>query len=142
MVIRSWKSCQVIFYFYFILIGLQEYSGQGNWTWNQLFWHGRGIIINSDCDLAPCISVSVKGAKILKKSIEFSCSQFQGYLNSEEVMGKVLAGRRKNVILASKMGTRVPKYTAEDVEISLTKSLERLQTDYLDLYQAWNCSYS
>ena len=63
-------------------------------------------------------------------------------MNSEEVMGKVLAGRRKNVILASKMGTRVPKYTAEDVEISLTKSLERLQTDYLDLYQAWNCSYS
>ena len=33
------------------------------------------------------------------------------------------------------MGTRVPKYTAEDVEISLTKSLQKLQTDYLDLYQ-------
>ncbi len=60
---------------------------------------------------------------------------FQGYLNSEEVLGKVLEGRRKNLVLASKFGTRVPQYTAEDVEVSLTNALQRLRTDYLDLYQ-------
>ena len=62
----------------------------------------------------------------------------QGYLNSEEVVGKVLAGKRRDVVLASKWGTRVPQYTAEDVEVSLTQSLQKLQTDYLDLYQVVN----
>ena len=59
----------------------------------------------------------------------------QGYLNSEVVLGKILAGRRKNVVIATKFGTRVPKYGPEDIEVSLTNSLQKLQTDYIDLYQ-------
>ncbi len=51
-------------------------------------------------------------------------------------MGRMLEGRRQNIVLATKFGSRVPKYTAVDVEISLTNSLQRLQTDYIDLYQA------
>ena len=51
-------------------------------------------------------------------------------------MGRMLQGRRQDIVLATKFGTRVPKYTAIDVETSLTNSLQKLQTDYIDLYQA------
>lgn len=60
---------------------------------------------------------------------------FQGYLNSETVVGRLFQGRRQNVVLATKFGVRVPKYMATDIEQSLTNSLQKLQTDYIDLYQ-------
>ena len=56
-------------------------------------------------------------------------------MNSEETLGKILEGRRKNVIVASKFGTRVPEYKGPDVEVSLLQTLQKLRTDYLDLYQ-------
>ena len=50
-------------------------------------------------------------------------------------MGRIFAGRRSDVILATKFGSRVPTYTAEEVEKSVMNSLQNLQTDYIDLYQ-------
>ncbi len=59
----------------------------------------------------------------------------QGYLNSEVVLGRLLQGKRRDVIVATKFGVRVPIYSASDIDQSVTNSLARLQTDYIDLYQ-------
>lgn len=57
-----------------------------------------------------------------------------GYTTSEECIGKAIAGRRKDVIIATKSGGR----TREDTEKHLALSLKRLGTDYIDLYQFHN----
>jgi hypothetical protein len=54
-----------------------------------------------------------------------------GYSTSEERIGKAVAGRRNKVYIATKTGGR----TREEVEKHLALSLQRLQTDYIDLYQ-------
>ncbi len=53
------------------------------------------------------------------------------YTTSEERIGKAIAGRRKGLILATKSGAR----NREGVEKHLNLSLERLEVDYIDLYQ-------
>jgi len=52
-------------------------------------------------------------------------------LYSETQLGEVLKTRRKEVFLASKVSDRDPELARKTIE----KSLERLQTDYFDLYQ-------
>ncbi len=54
-----------------------------------------------------------------------------GYTTSEERIGKAVAGRREEVIIATKSGGRDRKA----VEEHLALSLKRLGTDYIDLYQ-------
>jgi predicted aldo/keto reductase-like oxidoreductase len=54
-----------------------------------------------------------------------------GYSTSEERIGKAVSGRRDRVIIATKSGGR----NRDDVEKHLKLSLERLGTDYIDLYQ-------
>lgn len=59
---------------------------------------------------------------------------------SERVIGNWMAsrGNRDQVLIATKVGglpTR-PGLSAENVEAALTESLQRLQTDYVDLYYA------
>jgi uncharacterized protein len=50
---------------------------------------------------------------------------------SEERIGKILKSVRDQVFLASKVGDR----KADDAKRTIETSLERLQTDYIDLYQ-------
>lgn len=50
---------------------------------------------------------------------------------AEERMGKALEGRRKDIILMTKVDQR----TAEGSRLTLEASLRRLRTDYLDLWQ-------
>ena len=54
-----------------------------------------------------------------------------GYTTSEERIGKALAGRREQVILATKTGARDKERAAEHLELSL----RRLQTSYIDIWQ-------
>ncbi len=54
-----------------------------------------------------------------------------GVGGSESNIGRVMAYRRKEVFLATKTGERSYDGTMRQVE----KSLARLKTDYLDLYQ-------
>ena len=66
---------------------------------------------------------------------------------SEEIVGKALAGRRDDVVLATKFGLPVgrdpnrqgasPRWIAQAVEASL----RRLGTDYIDLYQQHRPDY-
>jgi aryl-alcohol dehydrogenase (NADP+) len=59
---------------------------------------------------------------------------------SEEIVGRILAGRRDRVVLASKGGIKVGDGPADSglsraaIEKGIDASLRRLRTDYLDLY--------
>ncbi len=61
---------------------------------------------------------------------------------SEELIGKTIAGRRDEVVLASKVGwgvsrgPKVGRLSRRWIMESVEESLRRLGTDYLDLYQA------
>ena len=59
-----------------------------------------------------------------------------GYTTSEERIGKAIAGRRAEVVIATKTPAR-DKATALS---HLEQSLRRLQTDYIDLWQLHNVS--
>lgn len=54
-----------------------------------------------------------------------------GYTTSEERIGKAIAGRRDQVIIATKSGTGDKATAQEHLELSL----KRLNTDYIDLWQ-------
>jgi predicted aldo/keto reductase-like oxidoreductase len=53
------------------------------------------------------------------------------YTTSEERIGKAIAGKREELVVATKSGAR----DRENIEKHLNLSLEHLQTDYIDLYQ-------
>jgi uncharacterized protein len=53
------------------------------------------------------------------------------YTTSEERVGKAVKGRRHDVIIATKSGARAPG----EIQKHLDLSLQRLGTDYIDLYQ-------
>ncbi|MDJ0843329.1 aldo/keto reductase [Crocosphaera sp.] len=55
----------------------------------------------------------------------------RGQISSEERLGKLLKHRRKDVILATKLGER----EGDDAKKTIERSLNRLQTDYIDLLQ-------
>ena len=64
---------------------------------------------------------------------------------SEQVLGRVLAGRREQVVLATKFGTVIrpdgtayKDFSVETLRASLPVSLKRLGTDYVYLYQLHN----
>jgi predicted aldo/keto reductase-like oxidoreductase len=58
------------------------------------------------------------------------------YTTSEERIGKAIAGRRADVLLATKSVGRTP----EAIHADLDQSLKNLQTDYVDLFQFHNVS--
>jgi aryl-alcohol dehydrogenase-like predicted oxidoreductase len=69
----------------------------------------------------------------------FDTADIYGGTGSETFLGRILAGRRDRIVLATKFGMEVapdkvgaaPDY----VRRALRDSLERLQTDHVDLYQ-------
>lgn len=71
----------------------------------------------------------------------FDTADTYGLGQSERILAKALGKRRKNVVIADKFGVRVgsngtvydnsPQYIRE----ALDNSLQRLETDYIDLYQ-------
>lgn len=71
----------------------------------------------------------------------FDTADTYGLGQSEEILGKALAGHRPEVAIASKFGVRVGKgktvydNSPEWLKETLHASLNRLGTDYIDLYQ-------
>jgi aryl-alcohol dehydrogenase-like predicted oxidoreductase len=66
------------------------------------------------------------------------------YLQSEELIGQAVSGRRKDFYLFSKCG-HPDNYSVEDwrpasLRSSIERSLKRLRTDHLDLIQLHSCS--
>ncbi len=79
-----------------------------------------------------------KGHEILENALEnglyywdTAASYKNDQQSSEERIGKILKSVRERVFLASKVGER----NADDAKRTIETSLERLQTDYIDLYQ-------
>ena len=68
----------------------------------------------------------------------FDVSPFYGITLAETRLGKALLGKRKDVFLATKCGRydlRVFDFSAKRIMASINESLQRLQTDYVDLFQ-------
>lgn len=66
------------------------------------------------------------------------------YVNSEELVGKAVAARRKEYYLFTKCGHFTgwgqPDWRPSSLLKSLERSLKRLRTDYIDLVQLHSCS--
>src|SRR6516164_9109268 len=66
------------------------------------------------------------------------------YMQSEELIGQAVAGRRKDFYLFSKCGhpdsPGVADWRPQSLLASIERSLKRLRTDYLDLMQLHSCS--
>ncbi|MFC2060354.1 aldo/keto reductase [Chloroflexota bacterium] len=74
----------------------------------------------------------------------FDTAPIYGLGHSEELLGKALGTRRKDVIIATKVGLiwkkkgafqRCTDASPDNIRREIDASLRRLQTDYIDLYQ-------
>ena len=85
----------------------------------------------------------------VERAFELGCNFYDtadvyGHGHSEELLGQTLKGHRNDVILATKVGGDFyhdpPRmnFNPEYLEFAAAKSCERLQTDYIDLYQLHN----
>jgi len=85
----------------------------------------------------------------VRKAVDLGCNFFDtadvyGHGHSEELLGKALSGDRENMIIATKVGgdfyhgTPRMNFSPNYLEFALKKSLERLKTSYVDLYQLHN----
>jgi aryl-alcohol dehydrogenase-like predicted oxidoreductase len=90
-----------------------------------------------------------ESARAIRRAVElgvtfFDTADVYGAGHSERVLGKALAGRRDQVVIATKWGNTFDESTrimhdqdtsAEYVHKAVRASLDRLGTDYIDLYQ-------
>ncbi len=85
----------------------------------------------------------------LQKAIDLGCNfidtaDVYGHGHSEELIGKAVAGKRQDIFIATKVGGDFyhspPRlnFDVDYIRFALEKSLKRLNTDYLDLYQLHN----
>lgn len=85
------------------------------------------------------------------KALDLGCNFFDtadvyGFGHSEELLGRALKARRDKVVVATKVGADFYRgagrqnFSDEYVRFALDKSLERLKTDYIDIYQLHNPS--
>jgi len=96
------------------------------------------------------------GVRLLEKAVElginfFDTADVYGKGRSEELIGRVIKGEREHFVIATKFGydfysdverkehQEYPQnFTPSSIRRSLEESLERLGTDYVDLYQLHN----
>lgn len=74
----------------------------------------------------------------------FDSSPYYGLTLSERRLGQALAGKRDQVILATKAGRyglAEFDFSSKRILASIDESLRRLQTDYLDLFQAHDVEF-
>jgi len=65
----------------------------------------------------------------------FDTAETYGDGNSERFLGELLEGRREDVVIATKFGGRQKAAGSRDyIRRAIESSLERLRTDYVDLY--------
>jgi aryl-alcohol dehydrogenase-like predicted oxidoreductase len=115
--------------------------GFGAWTLG-LDWWGKKI----EDDEAK---------RLLKRAYDLGINYFEtgdiyGKGKSEELIGEVFSGMRDDIVISTKYGYDIysgaqighkelpQKFTPEFTDFALKKSLERLQTDYLDVYGLHN----
>jgi aryl-alcohol dehydrogenase-like predicted oxidoreductase len=83
--------------------------------------------------------------RALEKGINFfDTSAVYGYGHSEKLIGEAFHNKRDQVVIATKAGLdtygKAPDFSVANLERSLSQSLQRLKTDYIDLFQLHNPS--
>lgn len=81
-----------------------------------------------------------EAVRLLRKAYEHGVTFFDTaryYTDSEEKVGEAFRGMRENIYIATKTGA----VTAEAFWKDLHTSLEKLQTDYIDIYQFHNPAF-
>jgi aryl-alcohol dehydrogenase-like predicted oxidoreductase len=81
--------------------------------------------------------------RALERGVNFyDTSDLYGLGHSEEVLAAAFLGRRTDVLIASKAGFVVDasgkqhqQFTPQHIRSAIERSLQRLRTDYIDLYQ-------
>lgn len=115
--------------------------GMGCWAIGGPFWH-EGWVGYGDVDDAE--SVRAIHAGLDMGVTFFDTSDAYGAGHSERILGKALSGRRSEVVIATKFGyvpdeenRRIVGENASPAYIrqACEASLQRLKTDYIDLYQ-------
>ncbi|RMF85762.1 MAG: aldo/keto reductase, partial [Nitrospinota bacterium] len=87
--------------------------------------------------------------KAVARAVELGCNFFDtadiyGHGHSEKLLGTALRGKRQGVYIATKAGWDFyhgpvrQNFTPAYLRFALEKSLKRLKTDYIDLYQLHN----
>lgn len=100
--------------------------GLGTWQFGSEFW-GWGKDFGEQ-DAVEAIEISIeKGVNWI------DTAEVYGNGFSEELIGKVLGEKRKNVIIATKVSGSHAKY--QDIIAACEGSLRKLRTNYIDLYQ-------
>ncbi len=116
--------------------------GMGCWAIGGPFWRGDRPVGWGDVDDAESIR-AVERALDLGVNF-FDTSDVYGCGHSERILGEIFAGQRDQVVIATKFGNIFDEQTRHitgssgapaDVRRSCEASLQRLQTDYIDLYQ-------
>lgn len=85
----------------------------------------------------------------LQKAFDLGCNFFDtadvyGWGHSEELLGRAFKGKRDRVAIASKVGSDFYQgvgfqtFNEDYIRFALEKSLKRLKTDYIDVYQLHN----
>jgi aryl-alcohol dehydrogenase-like predicted oxidoreductase len=104
--------------------------------------HGCWSIVSGDANWGPQnVEDSIAGIRAsLDAGVNFfDTAEVYGGGESEEILARALDERRKEVIIASKVGTKtgIPagERAAERIRASCEASLRRLGSDYIDLYQ-------
>ena len=108
---------------------------QGTWAIGGPWAHGWGPVD----DQASIAAIQ----RSLEIGINFiDTANVYGLGHAEEIIAQAIKGRREKVILATKVGAIVDQAgniswdsSARGLAEEVEKSLRRLQTDYLDLYQ-------
>ncbi len=116
--------------------------GLGCWAIGGLFWAGETPLGWGEVDDAESIQ-AIHAAIDLGVSF-FDTANVYGAGHSERVLGQALAGRRSQVVIATKFNALFDETTRqvtgadtspEGIRKACEDSLHRLQTDYIDLFQ-------
>lgn len=116
--------------------------GMGCWAIGGPFWDGEQPLGYAGADDEESI-------RAIRRAVElgvnfFDTADLYGAGHSEEILGKALQGHREDVVISTKFGNvfdsktkqRTGENTSPDyIQKACKKSLKRLRTDYIDLYQ-------
>ena len=114
----------------------------GCWAIGGPFWSGENAVgwgqINDDESIRSIHRALELGVTF------FDTSDVYGAGHSERVLGRALEGQRQKVVIATKFGNMFDESTKqitgnnaspEYIKQACEASLQRLNTDYIDLYQ-------
>ncbi len=116
--------------------------GMGCWAIGGPFWSGEQPLgwgeVSDDESTKAIHAALAHGVNF------FDTADVYGAGHSETVLGKALAGKREQVVIATKFGIQFETHSKqitgasaspEYIRTALKASLERLNTEYIDLYQ-------